>query len=438
MKARSGSKWSRALPTIRVETGYKPRPLQTRLHQALKRFNVLVAHRRFGKTVFAVNELLDKCLRNKLERPRYAYIAPYFRQAKTVAWDYLKDYSRPIPGIAINEAELRVDYPHGGRIQLFGSDNYDAMRGMGFDGVVIDEYGDHDPRAWKQVIRPSLADRQGWAVFIGTPKGRNHFAEQYDEAAAGGEWFRDMFRASETGILTADELASNRRQMSEEEYAAEFECSFDAPVIGSYYGKLMGIADAEKRIGKVGWEPTIQIHTAWDLGIGDSTAIWLIQLVGQEIHLIDYIENSGQGLGWYANELHRRREGGMVFGTHYLPHDAEVKELGSGKSRVETLQSLGISPRVLPALPIDDGIQAVRNILPRCWFDAEKCKRGIEALRQYRREWDEKRKVFHDRPLHDWASHGSDAFRYLAMGIRRPGADGKLPPVAYPKRSGVV
>lgn len=428
------------MPAIRVETGYQPRPLQTQLHKALKRFNVLVAHRRFGKTVFAVNELLDQCLRNKLERPRYAYVAPFFRQAKTVAWDYLKDYSRPIPGVTINEAELRVDYPHGGRIQLFGSDNYDAMRGMGWDGVVIDEYGDHDPRAWTQVIRPALADRLGWAVFIGTPKGRNHFAERYDEAELNPtEWFRGMFRASETGLLSADELASNRRQMSEEEYQAEFECSFDAPVIGSYYGKLMGIASAENRIRQnVLWEPTLQVHTAWDLGIGDSTVIWFFQLAGQEIRLIDYIGNSGKGLGWYAGELHSRRERGWVFGTHWLPHDVEVLELGTGKTRFEILQGLGINPRVLPALDIESGIESVRMTIPRCWFDAEKCKKGIDALRQYRREWDEKRKIFHDRPLHDWASHAADAFRYLAMGIRRPGSDGKLEPVKYPKRSGVV
>ena len=412
---------------IRVSTGYQPRPLQAQLHREVKRFNVLVAHRRFGKTVWAVNELIDQCLRCPKPDPRYAYIAPFFNQAKDIAWEYLKRYTAPIPGATPNESELRVDLPGGRRIRLYGADNADRMRGIYLDGVVLDEPAQMEPRVWSEIIRPALADREGWAVFIGTPMGRNAFHDRYETAKGDPAWRASLFRASETGIIPQAELDAARRDMTPEQYEQEFECSFEAAIVGAYYGRELAAAEKDKRITSVPWEPRSQVWTAWDLGIGDSTAIWFAQQVGNEVRIIDFIENSGVALSWYAAEIHERRQRGWVFAEHLLPHDAEARELGTGKSRMETLDGLGIRGKLLPADKVDDGISAARMLLPRCWFDAERCRRGLEALRQYRTEWDDKRKVFRDRPLHDWTSHAADAFRYLAMGLRAPGKPVDVP-----------
>jgi phage terminase large subunit len=394
---------------------YSPRALQREIHQQRKRWSLIVCHRRFGKTVLAVNELIRGALTNSLQRPRYAYIAPYYKQAKSIAWDYLKHYSRPIPGVRTNEAELRVDYPNGGRVQLFGADNPDALRGQYFDGVVLDEYAQMPASLFSEVIRPALSDRQGWAMFIGTPKGKNEFYRLYEQAKDDPAWMVRIYRASETGIIPDDELADARKLMDEDEYAQEYECSWTAAIQGSYYGKLLSQALADGRIGRVPYEPRLPVYTVWDLGIGDATAIWFAQLHGREIRLIDYYEQSGEGLPHYAKVLQER---GYVYGEHFAPHDIQVRELGSGKSRIEIAQSLGIRFRVAPNVSIEDGIEAVRSTLPLCWFDEQRCRQGLDALQHYRREWDDKRGEFKPRPLHDWSSHGSDAFRYLALGLK--------------------
>ena len=401
-----------------LEVDYWPRDQFLGFHNRAARFACIVAHRRCGKTVACINELLIRAGNCKRPDGRYAYIAPLYNQGKDVAWAYLKEYSRPLLRDAPNESELRVDilsgHKTGARIRIYGADNPDRLRGIYLDGVVMDEYADMDPTIWSSVIRPLLTDRQGWAVFIGTPKGQNNFAEMFERAEKEPDWCRYMLRASETGLISAAELASARREMSEDQFAQEFECSWAASVVGSYYGKEMQWLEGEKRIGRVPWDPALSVHTAWDLGIGDSTVIWFAQFTGREVRLIDCLEHSGVGLAWYANELRSRP---YTYGEHILPHDAEVKELGSGQSRLETLRSLGVmNTRVIPAQRVEDGIQAVRNLLPRCWIDAEKCAKGITALKQYRREFNEKLKVFHGRPLHDWSSHFADAARYLALG----------------------
>jgi hypothetical protein len=394
---------------------YAPRAHQHELHDALERFSVLVAHRRFGKTVFAINHLIEMAEACKNEAPRFAYLAPYYRQAKNVAWDYLKRLTRDIEEIKHHETELRCDFPKGARITLYGADFPDRLRGLYFDGIVLDEYAQMEPRIWSEVIRPALADRLGWAVFIGTPRGRNAFWKLYDRARRDKDWFTAIYRASETGLIGARELAAARKEMSEEEYEQEFECSFEAPLSGSYYGKLMAQVESTERIRRVPWDPTMPVTTAWDLGIGDSTAIWFCQQAGAEVRLIDYLESSGVGLDYYAKALQERP---YSYREHLLPHDVQVKEMGTGKSRLEVLASLGIRARVLPQLKVDDGIQAVRAILPRCWFDAEKCTRGLEALRNYCRAFDVHLGYFRPVPVHDWSSHGADAFRYLALGLK--------------------
>src|SRR6056297_223914 len=400
---------------------YKPRAQAVAFHDRTERFACLVAHRRFGKTVASLNDLIRDAMTIQRPNVRVAYIAPYYRQAKAIAWDYLKEFTAPIPGIEVNASELRIDFPNGARIRLFGADNYDAMRGLYFDSVVLDEPADFPASAWPTVIRPALADRKGRATFIGTPKGKNDFWEIYNYAKTAPDWFCAMYKASETDILDVDELIEAKRTMGEDRYEQEFECSFEAAIQGAYYAAEMKEAMDAGRICAVPYDKSLSVVTAWDLGIGDSTAIWFAQYAGREIRIIDYYENSGVGLDHYAKVL---ADKGYHYTRHVLTHDARVKELGSGKRRIETLANLGIKDvQIAPSLAVEDGIQAVRSMIGRTWFDAEKCERGIEALRQYRREFDDKLKTWRGRPLHDWTSHGADAMRYLAIGYSEAGGD---------------
>ncbi len=393
---------------------YKPRAPQLAIHDLMDkhRFGVVVAHRRMGKTVSAINHLIKDAVLNTKENPRYAYIAPTYGQAKRVAWDYLCKYARPLGGTE-NISELRVDFM-GRRIQLYGSDNPDSLRGQYFDGVILDEIGDQNPKIWTEILRPALADRMGWCLFIGTPKGQNHFKDLRDRAEDTPEWGLLEFKASETKLVPESELKAARAEMGEDKYQQEFECSFHAAVEGSYYGKLMNDLEEKGRMVEVTRDDLCQTFTAWDLGMGDSTSIWVAQVTGQEVRVMDYVENHGQGLDWYVNWI---RDNGWANASNKLPHDVSVRELGTGKSRLEMLQNAGLNVDVLPRLSVDDGIQAVRRLLPKCWFNMPRVRQGVDCLRNYRREFDEKRNVYYEKPLHDWASHGSDAFRYLAIGL---------------------
>jgi hypothetical protein len=309
-----------------------------------------------------------------------------------------------------NETELRIDLFNGSRIQIFGADNPDSIRGMGFDKVVMDEYAIMSPRVWTEIVRPAVSDKLGSVLFIGTPMGHNQFWEVFDFAQRGHkDWYGKLYRASETGVIPDDELEQARAIMTEEQYQQEFECSFTAAVSGSYYGRLITKADKEERIGEVPVDDNAGVETWWDLGIGDSTAIWFAQRIGTEIHLVDYYETSGESLAHYANIL---MEKDYAYSRHIAPHDIMARELGTGKSRLEVANELGIDFEVAPKLEVDHGIESVRNTLPNCYFDRVKCKTGLDALRQYRKQWDDKNQVFKNKPLHDWCSHASDAFRY--------------------------
>jgi len=393
---------------------YKPREHQLRVHQLLegKRFAVVVAHRRFGKTVAALNHIIRESLLNQKEAPRYAYIAPTYGQAKRVAWDYLVKYAEPLGGTT-NISELRVDF-WGRRIQLYGSDNPDSLRGQYFDGVIIDEVGDQNPKIWTDIVRPALTDRKGWCLFIGTPKGHNHFKELRDRAEKEEGWGLLEFKASETGVVDEVELKAACNEMGEDKYRQEFECSFDAAVEGSYYGQILNELEDKKHMQEIPREELSRTFTAWDLGMGDSTSIWVAQLVGTEVRLLDYYENHGVGLDHYVKWI---KDNDYLKAGHILPHDVRVRELGTGKSRMEMLEEAGLEVKISPRMGLDDGIQAVRRLLPRCWFNVPKVQTGLNCLRNYRRDYDEKRKIFYERPLHDWSSHGSDSFRYLALGL---------------------
>lgn len=393
---------------------YAPRRLFVPYHARTERWAVMVAHRRFGKTVGTINDLIKRAIELDLDHGRFAYVAPYLSQGKEIAWEYLKRFAAP----AItdkNESELWVELCGKARIRIHGADNPDRLRGAYLDGVVLDEYADMRPSVWGEVIRPMLADRHGWGTFIGTPKGHNEFYDVWDQAQGNPAWFTAMFRASETGVLAYDELNDAARDMTPEQYAQEFECSFEAAITGAYFGKEMADAERAGRICELPYERQLPVHTAWDLGIGDSTAIWFFQVVGSEIRVIDHYEAHGHGLPHYASVLASKP---YKYGDDYVPHDAKVRELGTGRTRIETLEQLGRKPKLVPAHKVMDGINAARLSMPMIWFDRVKCKDGIEALRQYRAEFDEKTRAFKDNPRHDWTSHSADAFRYLAMAWR--------------------
>lgn len=410
---------------IDLVSPYEVREQFLPLHARTTRWFIGVAHRRAGKTVADINELVMGATKCQLNNPRFAYVAPQLNQAKDIAWTYLKEYTAFL-NPKINESELWVELPGGARIRIYGADNPDRLRGIYLDGVVLDEFGDMDPTIWTQVIRPALSDRKGWAAFIGTPKGKNTFHRLWVDAEGDEDWTRLMLKASETGLLDAKELTDAAKMMSEDEFAQEYECSFEAAVKGAYYGKEINQAEIDGRITSVPYDPRLPVHTAWDLGMADSTVIWFTQTVGAETRWIDCLKGEGVALDWYVRQLKDRP---YNYGRHYLPHDVQVREMGTGKSRKEVLDGLGLRDiEVGKALPVADGIQALRMLLATSWFDKVKCKEGLEALRMYRREWDDKRQEFRPHPLHDWTSHYADAAREFATNYRKTGS---FKPIVY-------
>jgi hypothetical protein len=410
---------------INVELDYKPRNVFLDFHERQQRWAIIVAHRRCGKTVACINDLIYKALIDGKEDGRYAYLAPYYAQAKSIAFDYLMKFSEPVRANH-NVSELWVELINGARIRLFGADNADSLRGLYLDGVVLDEFADMKPSLWGAVLRPLLSDRRGWATFIGTPKGHNQFWEIYNNATKDDSWYVKTLRASQTGLIPQEELDDARKMQTQDQYLAEWECDFESAIIGAFYGKEMRQLTDQGRIREIEYDPMFPVHTAWDLGYSDDTAIWWFQVVHGEIRMLDYHSSNGQPVAFYAGIIQsRERERGYVYGTHYLPHDARAKTLASNKSIIEQLSDkIALkSLRIVPSLSLQDGIQATRLALTRAWFD-HKCEDGIECLRQYQREYDEDKKVFRDKPRHDWTSHGADAFRMLSIAWKE---EAKLP-----------
>ena len=420
---------------------YRPRPLQREVGRLVRahRFGVLVCHRRFGKTVLGVNMNQQTATMCPLERPRCAYIGPTYTQGKSTSWDYMQHYARPIPGVSFNQSELRVDYPNGGQCRIYGADNPDSLRGIYLDRATLDEYGLHPAKIFSEVIGPTLVDRGGSALFLGTPNGKNQFYEiaqhaKAQQARGNPEWFYVEYKASETGILDGAYLASARQVMTADEYAQEFECSFEASVKGAIYAKELEAARLGHRITAVPYDPTLPVDTDWDLGIGDQMSIWFSQTAkgSGQVRLIDYYEASGEGFPHYVQVLAQK---GYTYGTHWAPHDIAVRELGSGKSRLEVAAGFGLRFQVTPRITttvgqeVEEGIHAVRLFLPRCWFDETHCQAGLEALMHYRRDYNQRLNEFKATPVHDWASHGADAFRGLAVRHQQP--KDQRPPSAY-------
>jgi len=397
--------------------------LQAKFDRGYKRFSVASCHRRFGKTVMAINWLLKEILTCPHPRAQGAYISPTYGQSKRIAWQMLRDYAGVIPGVKFNEAELRCDLPDGKRIWLLGAENPDSLRGLRLDACCLDEFADMNARLYPEIVRPALSDfGTGKCLWIGTPKGENQFKEIYDYALErmekdDDEWFAMRFPASETGVLAQKELDAAKATMDESQYQQEFEVSWSAARVGAFFATQLDAIDTKGQINSVPWEPNLPVTTSFDLGIADATAIWFYQQLPREnvVRVIDYYENTGEGLHHYIKELQARP---YTYDRHLFPHDVMVRELGSGNSRYEILMSLGVRPTVVPKLAVMDGIEAIRALIPKCYFDRGNCAEGLKALRHYHRQFNDRTGDWKDRPNHDWSSHAVDSFRYGALGLR--------------------
>jgi phage terminase large subunit len=403
---------------MELELPYHPREQFVEFHQRNNRFGAMVCHRRAGKTVSCIGELVTRALYTNKKRPEYAYVGPYRSQAKKVAWAYLKEFTENLRVGQPRESDLSVTLHSGATITLYGADNPDALRGIYLDGIVLDEYGDCRPSLWGEVVLPTLLDRRGWAVFIGTPKGKNHFFHMVERAKREDNWYQMTLKASESGILDAESLAEARAEMTDDQYQQEMECSFEAAVQGSYYSSIVSRMEQplptgqQALIGDYPFDPNELVHCSADLGFSDSTAFWFWQLGPDGPNMIDYEEHDGEELEFYFQMLDEKP---YKYADIWLPHDAKATSLQTGRSTVEQFLHRGFPCKVVPKLAIQHGIDAARLILPQCTFNQSTCYAGIEALRAYRRQWNEKTQQFANTPLHDWASNGADSFRYFSL-----------------------
>lgn len=397
---------------------FTPRPWQIPLLQDPAPRIVAVVHRRAGKSTGLMWRGIRRALTEKKPLPRVVHLLPYnVMWKRTGLWDQVARAADAIPKAEVLKSEGALRFANGAVYQCGGADNPDAWRGGYADELIADEFDDMPAGLVPLVIEPMLSDRNGVLVRSGTPKGKGLLQAAYDHAGTAPGYSRYLLDYTRTGALSDEAIERLRQEMQEDEFNQELMCSFSAPNSGSYYGKLMDEAQRDGRITTVPHDPGLKVWTAWDLGVDDSTAIWCCQISrGGEWRIIDYIEDSGVGLDHYVRLLQQRP---YVYEMHLLPHDAAVRELGSGRSRIETLNSLGVRPtRIVRQHSVADGINAVRLVLPRAWFDAERCAKGIHALRHYRREWNEAAQTWRASPVHDHASHGADAARYLALGVR--------------------
>lgn len=378
-----------------------------------ERFACVVAHRRAGKTFACVQDLIRHAIGYKREGPpcRFGYIAPTRDQAKDIAWQYLKDYSAAIPGVKFNEAELVITYPNRSIIRLYSGDSYERMRGLYFDGVVVDEPADIDPNAWPYVIMPCLSDYSGWATFIGTCKGKNAFYRQFHHGLTDPEWFTMALRTSESGIIPASELATLRANMTPDAYAQEYECDWTVGVPGAIYAKWIEEARQAGRVGAMPVDGSSPVHTAWDLGAPMQTVVWYFQTVGRFIRMLgcdrDYDET-------VVERVARMKAAGWRFGEHFLPHDALQKER-SGKTMAAEVMAAGLANvRIVPRTAnIWIGINHMRQMFPSLEFRTPECDGGLEALEAYHTREEKTGLLSKTEPVHDWASHAADAFRTM-------------------------
>jgi phage terminase large subunit len=428
---------------IKLPHNWDPRSYQVPLWQHMQgpeegKRAVAVWHRRAGKDVLAINLIARKVF----ERPgMYWHLLPTYKQGRSIVWNGFTREGRKFldhfPGEIVkerNKTEMRVEFINGGMYQVIGTDDVDSLVGTNPVGCVFSEYSLQDPGAW-DYLRPILAENGGWALFIYTMRGKNHGYKMLEMSKRNPKWFSQVLVAGDKGTkrpdgtpVVSDAQIQDERDagMPEEMIQQEFYCSAEAPLVGAYFGKQMSALDRLKQIGRVPWDSNLEVHTAWDLGIDDEMVLWFIQEYRHEIRVIDFVKRSDEGLNYFAKLLRGQvegyeRMGDFMYGKHYAPHDIEVRELSDGKSRREKAKDLGIKFTVVAKHDVEDGIEAVRSLLPNCWFDDDRCDNGIQALKSYRKEFDEKNKTFRSTPVHDWASHPADAFRTYAWGRKKHG-----------------
>lgn len=393
---------------------------------------MLVVHRRGGKTVAVINDLIRRCLLCDKPSPRMAYIAPTYSQAKDVAWAYLKRFASGIPNTVISESELHVTLAGDRRIRLYGADNYERLRGIYLDGCAIDESADMAPAAWTEVISPALADRQGWCVWIGTPKGRDSFYKLWVTASTDPNYFTMKLPASESGLLSAEELQSQRQRMSEAQYNQEFECSFDTPAQGAIYAREVDKARAGGRIGStVEHYPQLPVYSVFDIGAPLNTICWLFQAVGDRLNFLECLRG-GDDCKTPAQWVARLKAKPYAYGSHFIPHDGDTIWKAS-------MKEAGLSHVVVLDKPSNvwDNISDAVDAFPRCWFAKEWTKVGVEALEAYRSKEERDGASINNIPVHDWASHASTAFGYAHQAIRRGLLVDRSAMAVGPKRGGV-
>jgi len=387
------------------------RPFQKEFFKNYKRFNVLVCHRRFWKTVLSIVFLLFRALQ---ERWLYWYIAPTYKQSKAIAFDMLKKFSEKIPQSKVNISELTVELLNWSKIRLFWADYPDSLRWLDIRGVVFDEYAQQPPSIYGEIIFPMINANNWWAIWIWTPKWKNNFYDLYKKAITDEKYYTMLYTIEDTKLLNDEQLKQAKEEMSEDEYNQEYLCSWSSAIKGAYYSKEISELEKQNRILKhLPIETQLKVNTFWDLWINDTTVIWFAQFFWKEIRVIDHYENSGE---WFEHYIKILKEKNYNYENHYFPHDIEVKELQTWISRKEYLIKSWITNiKVVPRLSIQEWIDAVRRVLKYCYFDETKCFRWIEALKQYHKEYDEKNKIYKNSPLHDWTSNSADWFRYLAL-----------------------
>lgn len=396
-----------------VRPSYMPRPWARTLHASPLRWKVIVAHRRAGKTTAALNHLIISAARDDNAGRRYAFIAPTYKQAKNVAWDILKRNAREIPGTECRETEIAVRFWNGSSITLFGADTPDRLRGMGLAGVVFDEYSQQPSNIFTEIVRPMLSDTQGYAIWIGTPKGRNEFWRLFEKAQQEPEWLAMKLTVTDTDVISSAELADAKKSMSEDEFLQEWYCSFDASIKGSVYGRELATLRQSGRIGVVPHRPEEQVHTVWDLGVGAALAVGFFQKVEQHLNLIDYWQGTDRESLPDAIRVVKNKP--YVLGKHFAPHDIQTRDIGSGNTRLNIAAGLGIKFTIVPSIPIADGIEKAKLLIARLWVDEKNCQLWLDAITQYQRVWDDARGMFKDEPYHDWTSHAADVLRYAAV-----------------------
>ena len=410
---------------IAIPHGFIPRPYQLAVWNALDggiRRALLCWHRRAGKDKLCFNWMVkEMCERVGY----YVYLFPSYAQGKKALWEAIdKDGFRVIDHIPKalrdgepNSTEMKVRLWNGSLFQVLGTDQIDSLVGTNPIGIVFSEQALQDPQAW-ELMRPILAENGGWAIFNSTPRGRNnHFYRMFTSASKSDKWFVSFKTVDDTNALTPEAIAQEREDgMDEETFLQEFFCSWSAGMSGAYYATLMEAMQREKRITDVPYDPTLPVDTWWDIGVGDSTVIIFVQTTPTLLRIIDYYEKTGEGLAHYVKLLSQKP---YLYEEHVAPHDIGVREWGGGAARIETAANLGVRFKIARKLPIDDGISAVRMMLPLCYIDKEKCAHLIDALGDYRKEYDPKTRTYRNTPYHSWSSHPADATRTGAVGRKR-------------------